>query len=228
MKSCILIVAINREETLKYSSKTAKVFCEKFDHDLVIIKEPKYNIDGPGGYNYLTFEKNQIYDVLGDYDRVLRIDSDTIITPNCPDIFPDKPRKFRGVREDVLSRKADRRRIIKKTQDGLGRVKGWNKGYLNSGVIMASKEHKEIFNIQPDRVVDAAPNLGSFKEQTYMNYRLQNLGFGVAAFHPRMNRMSMFKNKVPFKEARILHYAGPSYKEQVKLMKRDIRRLGYE
>jgi hypothetical protein len=51
----------------------------------------------------------ECYDLLGDFDRVLVLDIDLLIMPNCPNLFQLVPQHMIGtIFEDVGSRKADR------------------------------------------------------------------------------------------------------------------------
>jgi lipopolysaccharide biosynthesis glycosyltransferase len=223
MPNCVLITAIGRNELLERSEPPARKYCKKVGAKLEIIRKPKWSIDGPRGYNYLAFEKNQVADYLKSYDHVLRLDADTLITERCPNIF--ELQGFCGVFEDTRSRRSQRRKEIVRLQKVLGDV-GWIKGYFNGGVVYCGKEHKEAFQIDPREIIRLAPKLGPFKEQSYLNWMVHNLGISPKPLNPKWNRMSMFED-VPKEDAFIIHYAGPRPKKQAKLMDADLDKIGW-
>jgi len=222
-KNCICLISIGREEIFEYSYPTIKSYANKVDADLIVINKKKYNIDKKDNYNYLTFEKNQIYDLFDKYDRILRLDSDIIIKENCPNLFDNPVGKFYCVFEDVGIKESQRRNEIKLIKTQLGQIPNWSKGYFNSGVILCDKEHKEIFDI--DIEVIQKNSLGSFKEQNYLNWLVRNKGLEIIDLGHKYNHMGFFTShfKLNKDDSYILHYAG---KQNIKPqdMKNDLKK----
>ena len=144
-KNAILVVSIGDDSKLKYSLPTFNLYADKVNADVVLIKESKYNLKGKfsGGYNYLTFEKNQIFDYLDKYERILRLDNDVLITPKAPNYFELDPSFIYVSREDVGSRRPHRLNEITNIKKALGDIPTWNDLYFNSGVMLVSTEHKK-------------------------------------------------------------------------------------
>ena len=111
MKNLIFIVSIGRDNYLKYCLPSVKVYCKKYNIDLKVISTPFYNIPYSFEYNYNTFEKNQVYNHIEGYDRILRLDSDIIINPNAPNFFELDPNNIYVTYEDVGPRKIERKFI---------------------------------------------------------------------------------------------------------------------
>ena len=209
----VVVVNIGRVHRWGICMPSVEAYCEKYDLDLHVITEVKYQIQALPDYNYLTFEKNQVYDCFEKYDRILRLDSDALITPHCPNVFDIVPEDAIGaVFEDVGSRAPHRRMNIKKVQEELGDV-NWRKNYFNSGVIVISRCHRDLFRLTDgDIALIQSKHLGEMKEQTFLNWRVRQQNIPVHELDFRFNHMSMFSEEWNGRpdplESYILHYAG--------------------
>ena len=89
MTNCVAVVAINGKPFLNYTKPLLEQYCKKTNSDLVIIDKPLYNIKGKHKkkYNYFKFEKNQVYNLFENYDKVLRLDLDIVIHPDAPNYW---------------------------------------------------------------------------------------------------------------------------------------------
>lgn len=218
MKNSIVLISINRDKYLKYSLPTVEKYCDKHNIGLELITKPKWGFENKNGYNYLTFEKNQTYDFFDKYDRILRLDSDVIITPNCPNLFENTDFDYiYVVFEDVGSRLNNRRKQMKLIQKTMGNINGWNSGYFNSGVVLSSKKHAEMYNIEKIQHKIYKLNLGLFKEQTLLNWNVRNLGFEIKNLGFEYNHMSMFGND--YNKSKIIHFAGSQNSKEEKIKK---------
>lgn len=230
-RNAVVVVAIGKSEMWEIGKKSVEKYCEKYNFPLEILTKKRSKVEGFGIYNYFNFfEKNQVYHLFKKYDRILRLDWDLNITPNCPNLFEVVPEdKIGVVYEDVGNIKSDRRGLIKKIQNLLGNV-GWTKGYFNSGVMVVSKKHKEIFNTNDDEIEMVRNlNLRSCEEQTYINYLVKKLGFEIFELNYKFNHLSVFSeswNGFPNRlKSYIIHYAGTP---NPRLMKADYERLYLE
>lgn len=228
-KNAIVIVNISRDDQFETCRRSVEYYCKKHSIDFVCLTEKKFNIQGQDDYNYLTFEKNQVYSCFDKYDRILRLDSDIIITPDCPNLFKLVPKEEIGVVfEDVGSRKRNRHKLIKEAKKTFGKIK-WRKGYFNSGVILSSKLHREIYRLtREDIELIKNGRLSRSKEQTTLNYRVRKYNFKIFPLSYKFNHMSMFSeswNKnAPRLNSFIIHYAGGQEKKPEK-MKEDFRKI---
>jgi hypothetical protein len=194
-KNAVVAIAIGKSKKWEICKRSLLKYCEKYDLPLEVITQPKYGIKPFDMYANLVnlFEKNQVYDLFEKYDRILRLDWDIIIAPNCPNLFEIVPEdKIGGVFEDVGPEKLERRARMKDMQDQLGNI-NWTSGYLNSGVIVASKHHKEIFNTSMEEinVVQKLKNIVC-PEQDYFNYVVRKLGFEIYNLNYHFNHMTIF------------------------------------
>jgi len=175
-------VNIGKANVFKYCLKSLEYYCKKYSVALEIINESKYDIKGSDGYNYLTFEKNQIFELFDEYERILRVDTDILISPLCPNVFEMVQREKVGVvYEDVGSRKNNRRNKIIEAQNALGNI-DLTADYFNSGIIIVSKEYRKLFELTEDDIhTILTRGISDFKEQTFLNYRAHRYGFQVHA-----------------------------------------------
>ena len=217
-KNAILVVSVGDDSKLKYSLPTFNSYADKVNADVVLIRDSQYNLEStfPGYYNYLNFEKNQIYNYFDKYERILRLDSDIIITPNAPNYFELDPSFLYVSREDVGSRASSRWNEITTIKNALGDIPDWNKFYYNSGVMLTSSIHKPAFDISD---IDFNIDLGQFKEQNVVNWKTHNYNFkhkdlgknfNFTAAHEEVSTTSRL-------EADIIHYAGNQQTKEQKM-----------
>jgi lipopolysaccharide biosynthesis glycosyltransferase len=242
-KNAILIISINLDNCPHRQSLTdsclihAEKYAKRVGAQIEVITTCKYNLTGKFDYNYINLEKNQIYELYDKYDRILRIDTDVIIRKSCPDLFKlTDPNIIYATREDINcseSQRLSRLRELKNSQfgfkktingttfscPGLGDI-NWRDFYVNSGVVLASKCHKEIYHItEKDKNVIRDGGMGFAKEQTLMNWKIQNLGFKIEDLGPNFNHMRFFDWKFPKKNSHIIHMAGNHIADQMALSK---------
>lgn len=168
-KRAVVTLAIGEQylEQLEVARPSMLAYADKIGADFIAITEEKINGMFP------NLEKFQIAEILDNYDRALYLDVDILVHPNCPDLFDMVPVDALGVVPDTpdavwgnLNRYPDIMRI----QNDLGDI-GWRSGYFNSGVLVLSKIHKEMF-LNPE---DRTKTKTQFRDQTLLNYRFQKL-----------------------------------------------------
>lgn len=169
-----------------------------FDHE-----SPVKIHDGNPHYRILKAKEL----LASDYDRILFLDSDMLVSPQCPNIFNVVPEHLIGsIFEDKGSRAANRRRKIYRMQKAWGDV-GWTEGYTNAGTFVVSKMHKGIFDSHNDKYWT---EWGS--ADLHLSYMIHKLGFSVFELPFQWNHTTMFSqpwNGSPNRfDSFIIHYAG--------------------
>jgi len=149
----------------------------------------------------------QIRELLEVYDRVLNLDSDILITPKCPNIFKEVPiNKIGTIFEDEGSRQKQRRGLIKQVQEKFGNV-NWTTGYINTGVFLVSKQHKNIFETVNGKCWD-----GWGFDDIHLGWQIRKKEYEIYRLHWRWNNMAMFFEKwngFPNRfDSYMIHYAG--------------------
>nr|MDO8085731.1 hypothetical protein [Candidatus Sigynarchaeum springense]MDO8119294.1 hypothetical protein [Candidatus Sigynarchaeota archaeon] len=189
----------------RYSHAPMKAYADKVGADFIKLDQRRVNFTAAKNFNPILFEKYQVYDVLGAYDRVLFLDTDILITPHAPDIFNEVPvDKPGGVFEDFGTELKHRRGLIVKVQEVLGNV-GWIEGFMNSGVFIVSKQHRDIFRLyQKHGFYDGC------YEQTNTNWYMHKAGFAPVSIDWRFNFMGIMRIYYGpvHRDAFFIHYAG--------------------
>jgi len=206
--NAIVIIAPNREDMLRYSLPSAEKFAERVDAEVVIIRKEVYRLEKTKSYNYKIFEKFQANRYTNKFERILRLDADIVISPDCPNMFElFSPEKLWVTFEDVGSRKKDRRRQIIIAQEALGPLPHWKKDYFNSGVVFSSDKHWRLYDLDGPTIHETVKlPLGKYKEQTTLNHRARSLNYEIGDMGYKFNHLSMFKGDR--RGSYIVHFAG--------------------
>ena len=149
------------------------------------------------------------YELHEEYDRILHLDTDIIINKNTPNIFEYVPYdKIGCVLEDWgrEERINDRRQMMRKTQDEWGDIE-WNEKYINSGVFLTSKIHRDIY--QP---FEGKYWTGDGSDDIHMGYMIKKLNYEIFELPYQFNHTGTYSeawNGSPSKlSSHFLHYAG--------------------
>lgn len=181
-----------------------KKFALKWGADFSILDHISGCTIGDGRYHYRIMK---FYDLLLDYDRILSIDSDIIINKNCPNLFDVVPYdKIGTIFEDKGSRLIDRKKRIQLIQKEWGEI-GWRSGYINTGVFLVSREHRQVFKKFKNKYW-----VKSGFDDVHLGYQIHRLGLKIFELNWQFNHMSIFSeswNKSPSRfDSYIIHYAG--------------------
>lgn len=217
-RRAIVTRAKNDYELALLTHPIIEKYAEKCKADFIVINE---EVIKAGSYSYEIF---QCYDLFNTYERILIIDSDVIVTENCPIIFDLVPYDSIGtIYEDKLTRKPDRRQRIKKVQEKFGQV-AWKAGYINTGFFLASLPHREIFKYEPAQIWNSYGY-----DDVYIGYRICKLGLKVFELPYCYNHMSAFSERGRnWLKSYVIHYAGRGFsgkKSRAEQIKEDLRLL---
>jgi hypothetical protein len=160
------------------------------------------------------YDKWQIADVLKDYKRVIYLDADVIVRPDCPDLFVVVPPDEVGGENELLTypQQAEHFTTFAKR---LGLVSLGCPFYLNAGVLVVSACHRSLFR-EPEEVFMDLP----WPEQTHFNVRLQQERVAVCSlaecFNDRHRRSGYLRNSY------VLHYSCMDNKSRLVAAQRDL------
>lgn len=199
MKRAVLTIASGATYSAitKITHPTLKAYAKKCKADF-ILWEP---LEAP------HFEKFKMFELLEQYDRILYIDSDVLIRLDTEDLFELVPEDQIALVEEGC--RIDRHGLIENfchMQDFTTHAVDQSR-YFNTGVMLVSKEHREIF----------APfqrpyfNLDGLFETTYVNYRIGKLRPKVYELPEKFNWMGCFNtSNLGRTFGQFIHYAGHS------------------
>lgn len=180
-KNIIFMVSVQKDERSKnqnhyWSIKSWGDWANKNKCELFVLDQ---NIYDPPQWNKLTVFK--LLEASGiDYNRILYVDADTIVHPDMPNIFDQfEEGYFYGVRNfgsmDWVIRS------IENYSDQVFHDVGldWEK-YINTGVMLFDKSHKEFFNNicefneLNEGLLRQTEKLGVGKDQPVINFLLEH------------------------------------------------------
>lgn len=199
MKLAVVTVAIgdHYSKLSVVTHPTIKRYSEKVGADFISITKQKVSRSTP------HWEKFQIYDLLKTYDRILYVDTDIIIRKCAPNIFDIIPEDCLGIFNEatfVLHREYAMTRAYEAY--GITNI-GWDGRYYNSGVMVISRCHRDLF-IKPKREV------ANFYEQSFLNIQIQKHATKIFDLPYQFNRMfclDQFLGRERY-ECYFIHYAG--------------------
>lgn len=212
----------------KYTLPIHRMYAEKWGADFKILGDQYYNKLGHGMWNYRTMV---FYGLLETYDRIFYLDSDIVINRNCPNIFKVVfPDAVGLVFEDKGSRLKNRRKRIQIVKNVFGGCEHWTTGFLNGGLYVVSKIHRDIFTRVNGKLWD-----GLGYDCNHYMYQIMKQGHKYIDLGYKWNHMSMFSeswNGSPSRfDSYILHYAGKANfsdkgeRSRSELMKDDIKKI---
>lgn len=184
-----------------------KHFAKQWDADFMVLGRWADEEACPHPKGRIFYRTFRCYDLLNEYSRILHLDADTIISKICPNPFDEFPEdKIAVLYEDKGSRCIDRRNRIRKVQELFGYI-NHEKNYINTGFLLFSKAHKELFR----------PHKGKYYTDlgfdcAFYSYKIHELKLPVHEIDYKWNTMSMHCEEWHGSSSRfdsyILHYAG--------------------
>lgn len=155
-----------------------------------------------------SFERYDIYNLLKIYDRVLWLDSDIYISKDAENIFDIVPEDALGVYYEVDS--------IKKTNNCINtmvetfQMDTKLSKYFNSGVLVTSKCHSEMFNMVKVEEFFSKPNINVCKnsDQDYLNLYTHRENVKTYSLPRQYNYMINDRGFVKSDNPKFIHFAG--------------------
>lgn len=237
-KNLIYIVAVpdssakvNVFDYAKYSVTSWDRYCNKYDIDLLVVDE---NLDER--FAKPIWNKEMICAVGQQYDKIGIVDCDTMIHPDAPNIFDMySDDEFCGVNDLcdlnwLLESISQRQWMFPDVKMNIFK-------YLNAGVLFFSNKHlhlfKKVLNLYFENK-DWIDNWkgGGGKEQTILNFVIQENDINVRLLEPSWNLLSIHRKNMfthnwqlnldhtPYfiKYAHVWHFTGFPIEDRVRLM----------
>ncbi len=188
---------------------------------------------GPNPTANFFFEKLQIRQLFSqDFDQVLYLDADILITPDAKNIFEEYPdpgkyygydesqevgirgKTLYGEEEDVM----DRDPYVKRVIENLNEPFSWKKNergkhvYYNMGVMLFGSESSGwIMDEEKLLSLKDCQHIYDFNDQTYFNALIQKYNIPNESLDHSFNRISLGADDPDNHryKANFIHYAGP-------------------
>ena len=155
-----------------------------------------------------SFERYDIYNLLKVYDRVLWLDSDIYISKNSDNIFDIVPEDELGVFYEVDSM-AKTHGCLRVMAESFKLDKPLPK-YFNSGVLVTSKCHSEMFNMVKVKEFFENSNItvNRNSDQDYLNLYVHKNNVKVYSLPRQYNYMINDRGFVKSDNPKFVHFAG--------------------
>lgn len=235
-KNLIYIVSIDdasskfqNSDYAQYSIASWKRWCDENDVDLII------NQTNDPRFNKPIWNKELIYEIGKEYDKIGIVDSDTMVDRNAPnpfDLFGEDD--FCGVNDLcdlnwLFSSIEQRQKFFPETKIDIFK-------YLNAGVLFFGKKYLSVFKKLLDFYLENSKEIdnlqGGGKEQTLLNFFLQKENVNIKLLDPCWNLLSIHRKNMfthnwqlnqdlrPYfmKYAYIWHFTGFPIEERTKIM----------
>lgn len=187
-------------------------YAKKISADFIVIDGKK-----KGQENIVPhFAKLRCDELFDEYDRIIFMDTDIIIRDDCPNLFELVPYEKFGIFKEgqfIPRRKIDLEMASRTYSTPILGIKSpddWKGEYYNTGVLVASKIHRTVFNPPDFEKMKSVDGAWDYGEQGWINLQLINGCIPIHNFSYRFNRMTImdtFTGEHRLKSF-IVHYAG--------------------
>ena len=197
-------------EVAKLTTPSIQAYAKKIGADYLNINE--FNP------HYITqkWNKFHIHEMLNKYKRIIYLDIDILVREDTPNLFEIVPENKLGMFNE--GRYTARFEFLEQASEYYGEpLRTWNGKFYNSGVMVISRIHKNIFKL---------PKGQDFVEtdQPYINLRILNDKVEMFDLDYKFNRMDILDRfcGISRLDSYIVHYAGAPQDIQMDVMRKDI------
>ncbi|WP_068464565.1 glycosyltransferase [Oleiphilus sp. HI0080] len=171
------------------------------------------------------YAKTKVHELLKEYEKVLFIDIDILITPRAPnlfELFASNDEIFAAVPVERFYNGVKREK--NNLQAALGEI-NWTQPYFNSGVMLVGRSHSHILNphdglIQKWHKWKKDNNKTGLNDQSIFNYRVNKDCLKLTELDRRFNFTRATQDFNKRFNCYFMHYAGLRG-NRTKLMQRD-------
>jgi hypothetical protein len=160
-KNLIITISIGNRPWFRKTKLTIINYCNRYDIDFKVITG-QYDTD-----KKIRLRKFEIVKYFNEYDRILFLDDTIIINPISPDLFKLVPYDKVGVlfEKEPFYNKINILKSALKYYEINANVSNNNYIWFNSGVILASKCHLNLFEIPNKNII----KIGNYLDQSIFN-----------------------------------------------------------
>ncbi len=226
MKKVLFTLAVGNNPMYKAALKSFRRYADIVNADLVVAEELHYPItlDNPRHTASPAWtEKLYIGELLKEYERVLYLDADIIVTPHAENIFDEYP-DLETLYLFNEGQYLERQHVIDKIYNIMGPLDNWpsvnnRPMYYNVGCMLISNRCP-LFDIATLDDLQEICNFIQYYEQTYFNYLIHRDGLKHQHISEKFNRMDALGSD-GYRDASFIHYAGRGYSNST--LKREAR-----
>ncbi len=204
---CTVVVGEKVEQYSRYTIPSMRQYAKRVGATFVIIR--KSNLSKT--FYKASYEKFRIKDLLESHERVLFLDADVLVLPQAINVFDQVPDNFLGVTK--VGRRLPGINQERKSISAIFNYSIDPENYFNSGVMLASKKHAQLFDYNHFDVVRwavARKNrvVKAYNDQSVLNYRAQTLGLDLFNLGSAFNFTRVWGEFHTRFAQNFIHYAG--------------------
>lgn len=161
-KNLIITISIGNRPWFRKTRRSLNKYCDKYNIDFKVVTG-QYDTD-----KKIRLRKFEIVKYFDKYDRILFLDDTIIINPISPNLFDIVPRDKVGVfleREPYFN-KIDILKRALNYYEVEANIDKTNYIWFNSGVILASKCHLDLFKVPNNKNII---KIGNYLDQSIFN-----------------------------------------------------------
>ncbi len=212
MKNLVFTISIGEHynKLAKFTHKSIEMYAKKIGADFLNITENNDN------FIVQKWQKFQIFNLLNQYNRIIYVDTDLIIREDCPNLFDIVPEDKIGMFNE--GKYAQRLRYIQEASEFYDKeLLNWNGKFYNSGVMVISRYHKQLFKLPPS--TDEIKT-----DQAYINLMIHVDKYDIFDLDYRFNRMDLLDKYIGISrlDSYIVHYAGAPKNQIFEVLTQDI------
>jgi hypothetical protein len=192
-----ITMGANYENIARMTHPSIRAYSERIGAEFIVIDRQQVSETSP------HYEKFQIFSLLNKHERVIFVDTDAIVRGDCPSLFDVVPENRLGMADEGAYK--DRRQAMVDAYVAYGEEppKDLDGQYFNTGVIVASRAHKDVFR-------KPAKEIWNFYEQSYLNMAIRKHRVATQDIGYKFNRMNCMDGRTGEHRlmSYVVHYAG--------------------
>tara|TARA_Y100000310_G_scaffold161820_1_gene161728 strand:+ start:619 stop:1428 length:810 start_codon:yes stop_codon:yes gene_type:complete len=187
----------------KYSIASWKKWAKKNDCEVLIMEDLLCDTKDMGicWQRYYVFDMLEQQDIK-DYDKILIVDADTIVHPDCPNFFDMAGNKYAGVRQEgsmdwVVRSMEQFSRFVHE-----GYMIPYDR-YINAGFQIINKSHKKFFkeiidfyNTNKNEINEVQHKFGVGSDQTNVNLLLNKKNIDFKFLPYEFNMTALYQKEI--------------------------------
>lgn len=226
----IVTIAMGSDPSYRYGLASMERYAARVGAQLIVIREPLIAVDGLSDTRHIAWlQKIYALQLVNQFESVLYVDADVLITPQAPDIFQlmnSLNAEFAMYDEGHLGRQ----HYLIRLQEVIGQKLSQNlfNSYFNAGVIYLTRKSDLVQELRSDDVRIIMQGGVSCPEQTWFNYLIQVRQLKVMSLDRSYNFMEETEGDLKARlNASFIHYAGYSFRKSKRHKRVDIMRADY-
>jgi len=212
-KRLIVTIMLGKDPSYYFAKKTFKEYAKKVNAKFICIDRPSHifqltNKNHSRNAVNALLEKISLGSFSREYDQILYIDADILITPHAEDIFALNEAKssLYMFNEGLTADRSGELSLISSVLETP--IK--DKNYFNAGVILFPSVIDFLTSIRIHEL-EIFHNKSAWFDQTYVNFKIRSRNLSIKNLDRQFNYMAQKKGNEKRFLASFIHYAGNGY-----------------